>query len=148
MTNKINNALVSSYVSRFSGRYLTVKKLKTLSQRQRQIHFNNHWNILLIDNDMICLSYLNGGNGNIEKTLSSIPLYELNEIVFIPWEDNFVLFKYYNGQLKVKYTSLTLRMLENITSEHRFFAENGFKIKRKVLNLSNNNITYDEVELN
>jgi len=51
--NIVNKELVDKYCKEFTGRYLTIKKLKSLTESERWFHFDGHWNILQFDGDYI-----------------------------------------------------------------------------------------------
>jgi len=134
----INKEIVKEFCEEFKGRYLTVKKYKTLSKDSRRFHFNNHWNILHNDEEYLYHSYLNGGNGKIEHNFSKISFKDLDNVLFVKWENVFILFKHYKGRLEPIYLSSELSTFSNIQDKHKFYHKHGINVIRNVLNLDMN----------
>jgi hypothetical protein len=138
----ITSNLVERFCNRFKGRYLSINTFKKLDKRESGFHFNGHWNILKVEDDMICHYYMNGATGETGECFSRMKLSEFGKTVFIRYKNSFVLFKRSKGRLKVEYQNTMLDRFTNINDKHIWLHENGIQIKRKYflynLNLSLN----------
>lgn len=130
-TNNITGKMVDDFCKTFGGRYLSVNTLKNLNKRESQFHLFEHWNIIHIKDDMITHSYLNGGNGNIEKTFSQIGISEVGKVAFVKHKDTFILFKRKNGYLSPEYVYNELSTLRNVDTKRMWLNENGIQVRRK-----------------
>ena len=128
--------IVSKYCDKFTKKYLTFDKLITLSKRERTFHFNGQWGILEV-NEKIEYRYYNGGNGNVEHIISSCEKSDCDNVIFIPFENSFILFVYdkKHGFLRTEYQS---SVITEYSEKAKFLNDNGIKVKRKVMSLNKN----------
>ncbi len=134
MKAQITKEIVEDYCAQFGGRYLTVKKYRTLSERERRFHFNGHWNILHDNGQELFHSYMCGGTGELKEQFSSIYFSELSKFVFIKFEETFILFKFRKRlSMKPFFVNNKLETLSRVTKHHLFLHENGISVKRKTI---------------
>ena len=89
----VNKELVQKYCDTFAGRYLTVKKYKTLSGSELMFHLDNHWNMLDTHENEIRNSYRCGATGDRGETYSTNSFGNMGKYVFFERKGSFLLFK-------------------------------------------------------
>lgn len=132
----ITKELIEEYCEEFKMRYLTVKKYLSLSERDKHFHLFGHWNTLHNDEKYLYHSYLNGCTGEIEENYSKIDFSDLGKVLFVRWENIFILFKHHpKTGLKPVYLDPKVRTLQKPNKKHEFYYKNGITVVKEVLNL-------------
>ena len=135
----ITKEIIKDFTVEFPKRYLTLNRLKKLNKRDRQFHFNGHWNILTIDEKYLKHYYLDGGNGKLKEEFSKVSVLDIDKTVFIKWEDVFILFTFSRSKgLQPIYSSTTISTFSTIKPVHKFYKNIGVKVVKEILNINMN----------
>lgn len=134
----VNKELIAEFCQKFPARYLTLKTYRKLSERDRQFHLFNHWNILHDNGINMFHSYMNGRTGEKEHLIGSMSLESMGNIVYVTYKESFILFKRSQGMLRGIYMGNELSTFSRITEKEVFLHSKGMTFTRNIVNLSMN----------